>query len=324
MISVIVPVYNVEDYLKIALDSLVMQTFYDFEVILINDGSTDMSGNICEEYARLHSNFHVYHKKNGGQSAARNFGIKKAKGEFFTFLDSDDYFESHALELFMQLQKKYNADIVSTKEKEVRNSELNIHDPNFQLFEDNVRIFEGKTFLEKAFYNDEITVSNGGKLFKKEVLNVCYPNGKIYEDLYVFSEIALNSKRVVHTNIQVYNYLIREGSTVHSSFKKNQYDFFEAIEHNKNVLREKVPNGYELEKALIAKKVIGSFILSNQAIKTSLEDVKEIKKRIKPDYFNIMFNHKISLSRKIQSTLFLLSPNFYYFIIKLYKNSKNS
>ena len=75
MISVIVPVYNVEDYLKIALDSLVMQTFYDFEVILINDGSTDMSGNICEEYARLHSNFHVYHKKNGGQSAARNFGI---------------------------------------------------------------------------------------------------------------------------------------------------------------------------------------------------------------------------------------------------------
>ena len=105
MISVIVPVYNVEDYLKIALDSLVMQTFYDFEVILINDGSTDMSGNICEEYARLHSNFHVYHKKNGGQSAARNFGIKKAKGEFITFLDSDDYFESHALELFMQLKR---------------------------------------------------------------------------------------------------------------------------------------------------------------------------------------------------------------------------
>lgn len=322
MISVIVPVYNVEDYLRTALDSLVAQTFKDFEVILVNDGSTDLSGEICEEYACLYSNFYVYHKKNGGQSEARNYGLNKAKGNFITYLDSDDYFEPYALELFMQIQQMYDVDIVSTKEKEVYGLESkSIHT---KIFDKNIKIFDNRTFLEKAFYNDDVTVSNGGKLFKKHVLNITYPNGKIYEDLYVFSEIALNSKRIAHTDIKVYNYLIRKGSTVHSCFQKNQYNFFEAIEHNHNILLERVPDDIELEKALIAKRVIGSFILSNQAIESSKEDIKEIQKQIRPYYLNLILNRKVSLSRKVQASLFLLMPKFYYFVIGLYKIKKKN
>ncbi|WP_252989054.1 glycosyltransferase family 2 protein [Streptococcus pneumoniae] len=105
MISVIVPVYNVADYLRFALDSLLEQTYKDFEVILVNDGSTDNSGEICDEYGKLYDNIHVFHKKNGGLSDARNFGLEKSRGEFITFLDSDDYFEPYALELLITIQK---------------------------------------------------------------------------------------------------------------------------------------------------------------------------------------------------------------------------
>ena len=322
MISVIIPVYNVEDYLRNALESLLNQTIKDFEVILVNDGSTDSSGTICESYACRYKNFHVYHKANGGQSEARNYGLKKAKGEFITYLDSDDYFEPYALEVFLQIQQKYGVDIVSTTENEVYKVELKKQDTNIQLSEKNIRILDNRTFLEKALYNDEITVSNGGKLFKKNILNVTYPNGKIYEDLYVFSEIALNATKIAHTDIQLYNYLIRKGSTVHSSFKKNQYDFFEAIEHNHNVLQERVPDDIELGKALIAKRVIGSFILSNQAIKSSTKDIKEIQIKIKPYLKDVLLNKKVPIFRKIQCIIFLVSPNLYYVILNKLQRCK--
>ena len=322
MISVIIPVYNVEDYLRNALESLLNQTFKDFEVILVNDGSTDSSGTICESYACRYKNFHVYHKENGGQSDARNYGLEKASGEFVTFLDSDDYFEPYALEVFIKLQKKYDADIVSTKEREVKTIEMKDQQDEIPRLENTVLLLDSKEFLEKGFYNDNVTVSNGGKLYKKQVLQVIYPKGKIYEDLYVFAEIALNASKVVHTDIQVYNYLIREGSTVHSVFQKNQYHFFEAIDHNHNVLQETVPNDIELVKALIAKRVIGSFILSNQAIKSSKKDIKEIQINIKPYLKDVLLNKKVPIFRKIQCIIFLVSPNSYYLILNKLQSSK--
>lgn len=322
MISVIIPVYNVEDYLRNALESLLNQTFKDFEVILVNDGSTDSSGTICESYACRYKNFHVYHKANGGQSDARNYGLEKASGEFVTFLDSDDYFEPYALEVFMMLQKKYDADIVSTREREVKTIEMKDQQIEIPRLENAVLLLDGQEFLEKGFYNDNVTVSNGGKLYKKKILQVIYPKGKIYEDLYVFAEIALNASKVAHTDIQVYNYLIREGSTVHSVFQKNQYHFFEAIEHNHNVLQERVPDDIELGKALIAKRVIGSFILSNQAIKSSTKDIKEIQIKIKPYLKDVLLNKKVPIFRKIQCIIFLVSPNLYYVILNKLQRCK--
>ena len=99
MISVILPVYNVENYLQYAMDSLKKQTYKNFEIILVNDGSTDNSGKLCDKYSEKYSNVKVFHKENGGLSDARNFGVKKAKGEFITFLDPDDYLEVYSLEL---------------------------------------------------------------------------------------------------------------------------------------------------------------------------------------------------------------------------------
>ena len=105
LISVIIPVYNVEEYLHYAIESLEKQTYKNFEVILVNDGSTDNSGELCDKYSEKYSNVKVFHKENGGLSDARNFGVKKAKGEFITFLDPDDYLEAYSLELLEVFKK---------------------------------------------------------------------------------------------------------------------------------------------------------------------------------------------------------------------------
>ena len=111
MISIVVPVYNVEKYLHKCVDSILNQTFQDFELILVNDGSTDGSATICETYAATNEKVRVIHKKNGGLSDARNVGIANAIGEYVTYIDSDDYISKEYLEVLQQLLISNNADI---------------------------------------------------------------------------------------------------------------------------------------------------------------------------------------------------------------------
>ncbi|CIS28593.1 TPA: glycosyltransferase family 2 protein [Streptococcus pneumoniae] len=311
MISVIVPVYNVADYLRFALDSLLEQTYKDFEVILVNDGSTDNSGEICDEYGKLYDNIHVFHKKNGGLSDARNFGLEKSRGEFITFLDSDDYFEPYALELLITIQKKYDVDIVSTKggitySHDIYSKKLMAEDYL------TVKILTNKEFLAAVYYNDEMTVSAWGKLYKRDLFKTIFPKGKIYEDLYVVAERLLNIKTVAHTDLPIYHYYQRQGSIVNSTFSDRQYDFFDAIDHNEAIIKKFYCGDKELLAALNAKRVIGSFILSNSAFYNSKNDITKIIRIIKPYYWEVIKNKKIPMKRKVQCVLFLLSPNYYY------------
>jgi len=116
-ISIVVPVYNVADYLHFAIESLIKQTYQNFEVILVNDGSTDDSPILCEDYAKQYENIHVFHKENGGLSDARNFGVAKANSDWIFFLDPDDYLEEYTLELIVKIQETHQADLISTKVK---------------------------------------------------------------------------------------------------------------------------------------------------------------------------------------------------------------
>ena len=114
-ISVVIPVYNVETYLHYAIESLVNQTYKNFEVLLINDGSTDKSGKLCDKYAQEYDWIKVFHKENGGLSDARNYGVLKSTNEWIFFLDPDDYIEPFTFELLSLIQEKYQADLISTK-----------------------------------------------------------------------------------------------------------------------------------------------------------------------------------------------------------------
>ena len=314
LISVIIPVYNVEDYLHYAIESLEKQTYKNFEIILVNDGSTDDSGKLCDEYSEKYSNVRVFHKENGGLSDARNFGVQKAKGEFITFLDPDDYLEAYSLELLADIQEKHNCDIVSTR---VKATELyNVYSNHSLTEEDfkNVIVMDHDIFLEEAFYDKVATVSACGKLYRKSILEIPFPKGRIYEDLYIISEHVGKANKIVHTPLQIYNYYKRQGSIVNSKFTSKQYDFFDAIAYNRQVIREKFNNVDKLVTAINAKEVIGSFKIIGSAYKTSISDVYKIRKLIKENCSNILRNKRISYTFKMKYMLFILSPYLFNII----------
>ena len=314
LISVIIPVYNVEDYLHYAIESLEKQTYGNFEIILVNDGSTDDSGKLCDEYSEKYSNVRVFHKENGGLSDARNFGVQQAKGEFITFLDPDDYLEVYSLELLAGIQEMYDCDIVSTR---VKATELyNVYSNHYLTEENfkNVVIMDRDVFLEEAFYDKVATVSACGKLYRKSILEIPFPIGRIYEDLYIISEHVGKANKIVHTPIQIYNYYKRQGSIVNSKFTSKQYDFFNAIAYNRQVIREKFYNVDKLVTAINAKEGIGSFKIIGSAYKTSISDVYKIRKLIKENCSNILGNKRISFTFKMKYMLFILSPYLYNII----------
>ena len=314
LISVIIPVYNVEEYLHYAIESLEKQTYKNFEIILVNDGSTDNSGKLCDEYSEKYSNVRVFHKENGGLSDARNFGIQKAQGEFITFLDPDDYLEAYSLELLAGIQEMHDCDIISTR---VKPTELyNIYSNHSLTEEDfkNVIVMDHDIFLEEAFYDKVATVSACGKLYRKSILEIPFPKGRIYEDLYIISEHLEKANKIVHTPLQIYNYYKRQGSIVNSKFTLKQYDFFDAIAYNRQIIREKFNNVDKLVTAINAKEVIGSFKIIGSAYKTSVSDVYNIRKIIKENYSNILRNKRISYTFKMKYMLFILSPYLFNII----------
>jgi glycosyltransferase, group 2 family len=324
LISVIIPVYNVEEYLHYAIESLEKQTYKNFEIILVNDGSTDNSGELCDEYSEKYSNVRVFHKENGGLSDARNFGVQKAKGEFITFLDPDDYLEVYSLELLASIQEMQDCDIVSTR---VKATELyNVYSNRSLTEEDikNVIVMNRDIFLEEAFYDKVATVSACGKLYRKSILEIPFPKGKIYEDLYIISEHVGKANKIVHTPIQIYNYYRRQGSIVNSKFTSKQYDFFDAINHNRTVIKNKYNDKKSLENAVNAKEVAGGLKICNTAYLTNLNDVNKINSILKKNKMSFLLNKRINIKFKIKYILFILSPKIFYGIKNILKKGVNN
>ena len=319
LISVIIPVYNVEEYLHYAIESLEKQIYKNFEIILVNDGSTDDSGKLCDEYSEKYSNVRVFHKENGGLSDARNYGVKKANGEFITFLDPDDYLENYSLELLSEIQKRYGCDLVSTR---VKSTEAHNNYSEHVLVEkdfENTISMNNNVFLEEAFYDKVATVSACGKLYRKSILEISFPKGRIYEDLYIISEHVSKANKIVHTPIQIYNYYKRQGSIVNSKFTPKQYDFFDAIIYNKKVIKEKYNNEEEIVSAINAKAIIGSFKIINSLGDDKINLLK-IKRIISKFFGSIIFNSKISLKLKVKYIVFLSSPTLYRILKRIINN----
>ncbi|WP_240733057.1 glycosyltransferase family 2 protein [Jeotgalibacillus sp. S-D1] len=202
VISIIVPIYKVEKYLSKCLDSILQQTFKKFELILVNDGSPDKCGEICEEYANKDKRVVVINKNNGGLSEARNYGLDLAKGDFIGFVDSDDWIEPDMYETLYNICIEYGADISCcgvTKhyhDKEVKNAfyPLTTHSPKEAL----------KVMLEGELYNEIVC----NKLFKRETIgDTRFKVGRIYEDTDFTYKIIHKSEKFCSTGVSKYNYL---------------------------------------------------------------------------------------------------------------------
>ena len=213
-VSVVIPVYNVEDYLEECLDSIVNQTLKDIEIICINDGSSDNSLRILENYAEKDSRIKVFSQENSGLSASRNQGIKLSQGEYVYFIDSDDYLELEALEELYNMSKALDLDILIFKL-------INFDDGSHKKYTSNyyemsfLKPYEGKTFNYGAFGEKilDVAVSAPGKFFKNSLIfSMKFPEGLIFEDNHFFAEAMLKAKRVSFLDKHFYNRRIRSDS----------------------------------------------------------------------------------------------------------------
>lgn len=306
MISVIIPVYNVEQYLDQCVQSVLRQTYTNYELVLVDDGSTDNSGHMCDEYAERESRIKVIHKENGGLSDARNKGTKEATGAYLTYIDSDDYISDDYLEVLNGLIQKYNADIAVTGIECFYDGELP-RGGDSRCIETS---FTGMQALEKVLYQKGMDTSACALLIKSEMAKTHpFPYRKYHEDDLTTYKYYLAAKTVALSSKKQYFYRQRKGSIMHS-FGQANLDELEAAD---NLVNELSAISEELAQAANAKKFSDycQVLLSTENLKKQEpETYGQIVKFIKKYKWKMMTDNKARKKNRIAAaiTVFGVKP----------------
>lgn len=244
LISVIVPVYNVEGYLERCIDSIIAQTIENIEIILVDDGSTDSSGLICDRYAEIDNRIKVIHKENGGLSDARNAGITVASGQWYSFIDSDDYISENFLEDLYSAAKDNDCQIAVCNMVRVYEDGTaeNFYSPSNELV----------VLKDDNKYETLVQPSVCNKLFKSQLFNdVDFPKGKYSEDTFVYHILIYKSKGAVFTGNNGYFYYFRRDSILgRPKYTDRYFDFVEAVYNRVTYLLEHNVDKYAEEACL--------------------------------------------------------------------------
>lgn len=221
LISIVIPIYNVALYLERCLESVCSQTYQNLEIILVDDGSTDNSRHICDEYAARDNRINVIHKENGGLSEARNVGIDIFKGEYITFIDSDDFVHNGYIQRLYDLLIGGEADIsVIGQQKFSSSNEIKEHEKD-----SNIKYFTGISAIADMWYQKNILTSAWGKLYNKSLFHeIRYPVGKLYEDLATTYRLFYLAKKIVYSSEILYYYYQRSSSIMYQKFTLDKMD----------------------------------------------------------------------------------------------------
>ena len=312
--SIIIPVYNVEKYLQRCIDSVLLQDFENYEVLLIDDGSTDNSSFICDEAVKYDDRFKVIHQQNGGQSLARNIGLKTAIGKFIVFIDSDDMIETTSLkEIFVKINLYENLDIVQIKSTVYKDNS------NEYLYESKVssvnELISGELFLIDALKSNFYTAV-WNYIFRREFLinnELFFLEGVYHEDEEYTPRVFLKALFVLKLDVIHYKYYIRENSTMTKNNQtKNSVDLLYISNKLENIYSN--INTQEL-KDLLFNRLVGlqltSFILGKLYKKNSLSlDTKFLKR------------HALSKSNKLKVVIYRLNRPLLYFLETCYLRIK--
>ena len=302
-ISVIVPIYNDERNLYKCIDSLLNQTFKDYEIIFIDDGSTDNSVSICNEYG-----LNVYKIKHQGSSVARNEGIKHSNGEYVTFVDSDDYVDPKYLEILYNCAMQNDADLCMCDylaTKEYKYNKLNTDIEKRIISKDDCFKMYFRINQKKDYYGV------WGKLIKKELLtDIRFIEGKINEDIPFTYELINNSNKVMFVNETLYYYYNNPEGITNRLFDKEKLDLLEMWDVVYNRVKEDNPNYIEICKqccmrarfTLLAKMFIDGYDRKNDELNKAHH---ELKQYVRNHYFDLL-KLNMSLSRKLLLTFLII------------------
>ena len=221
LLTVVIPVYNVEKYLKRCVESVLVQGWHNYDIILVDDGSTDKSPQICDDYVKAYDFISVIHKENRGLSEARNTGISQAKGEYVYFPDSDDWIEPDTFIALAEELESQKFDIISFNREFVKGEEdAIVSDPLV------TKVFEGKDGFVQMLKHSYITEFANDKIYKKSLFvdnNISFPKGKYYEDLGTNYKLFLSAKNVFATNQKYYHYLIDNPDSITQSWNEQKF-----------------------------------------------------------------------------------------------------
>lgn len=316
LVSVIVPIYKVEAYLKNCVDSIIRQTYSVLEIILVDDGSPDKCGQICDDYAAQDKRVRVIHKKNGGLSDARNVGIDVAKGKYITFIDSDDYVAEDYVEVLLKSMLSEKADISICRLKAT--SKLN-EDLKWKK-NDSVAVYSSIEALEKMLYARELSTSACGRLFRIELFEkVRFPLGKYSEDLFTIYKTMLNANKIVSIGREAYFYYTRPGSITNEQFSLRHLDTLEALQ----IIRKDVVNDYpELLPAYKNQMIEALARLLKMNIPEEYYIGNGLWDEIKKYRITVMLDRKASKRVRAYAVLMFVGPQFTGIIMRKYYEYK--
>ncbi|WGG45869.1 glycosyltransferase [Rossellomorea sp. DA94] len=307
-ISIIVPIYNVEPYLRDCVDSILDQTFTNIEIILVNDGSTDNSGLICDSYSNGHSNIRVIHKEHKGVSSSRNSGVAAAKGDYIGFVDGDDRIEPNMYMELYNLCVETKSDISICKlGREINGEIINIDNQTFQM---NLNHIDA---MKELFKGHLYRFSLCNKLFNKTCFkDIQFPEGRIHEDLSTTYKLFANSNKAMYTNYLGYIYVKRNNSILTSDFSKKRLEAFIGWDEILCFMNEKY---LQLSNEYLAAFTYGCidnmYYILNQVEKK--EEKKELLKQLsyyaKKYLTQIVKADVISVKYKCLVLLFVLNKN---------------
>jgi glycosyltransferase involved in cell wall biosynthesis len=212
MVSVIIPVYNVQDFLARCVDSVLAQTYSDLEIILVDDGSIDISGDMCDEYAIKDSRVKVIHKENGGLSDARNAGLERARGSYVTFIDADDYVHPQFVELLVNTIKSTGAQIAACTWQELNDGDK---PRRVRTKKPRCRIYTQEEAINSVFYQKQLNHSACSRIFETNLFrDLRFPEGALYEDLAIIYPLLRKVNKVALLKAPMYYYMHRPGSII--------------------------------------------------------------------------------------------------------------
>lgn len=293
LVSIIVPVYNVEQYLDKCIESLVTQSYINLEIILVNDGSKDTSGEICDLWAKKDKRIKVIHKKNGGLSDARNRGLDIVTGDIISFIDSDDYISKYFYEKLINIMEQTDSDIVECQFKKFNENErVNyLNKKNIEFIS-----FNTEEAIKNLILNCELSTTVWNKIYKTSVIKkLKFRVGKTNEDDFYTYLAFDNAKKITKLQDELYYYLQRPGSIMGKIYKLNRLDEIEAKYERLKYIEKNYKN-----LILIAKQdtIFGSLYAYQRLLKDGEESDIEKGKKILSEYIN-----RISFTKRDYSNL---------------------
>lgn len=286
LVSIIVPVYNVEKYLEDCIQSLVNQTYKNIEILLLNDGSTDNSSAICEKWAKIDNRIRFINKKHTGLSDTRNYGIKKSNGKWISFIDSDDLVHFQFIEILLNTAVKSNADITTNSIQKYENIDEIKNVKTYKL--PKVKTYTGKKFLYKFMKTGNLKyIVVWNKLYKRELFdNISFPVGYIHEDEFVIHKLYYKAKKVSEVNLPLSFYRInRKGSIMNTLDIEASHKLFNLIFED----RIKCFKEWNLNKKYFLNNSYGRYYLFMRSYKYNV--------KINKKDFDVVYNDFFSYQR---------------------------